>query len=269
VSERPRSLHRAFQPAKRISKACSPRTSHGRVSTSNLMPVSTSCPFTCDRDTGSFSEPNRSNCRNSSMLPGQAVWPYSAVAKRVSRQHAARNNEPAGNIGNLTEHDAIVLIYRSRPCGSTEWKDIRQRVPITWTECHLGGRRPWFRCTVYAHGRYCGRRVATIYHAGDVFACRHCLGLAYGSQQEPVRERGIATARKIRMGLGGGESLTEAFPELRRRHDRAFARSLMGLAKSAERLERWVQMTERFDSDRAGQLQERSPSLAWRFKEVR
>ena len=84
----------------------------------------------------------------------------------------------------------------------------------------------------------------------NAFACRHCLGLAYGSQQEPVRERGIVTARKIRMGLGGGESLTEAFPEkpkgmhwrrysrLRRRHTQAFERSLMGLAKSAERLER-------------------------------
>jgi hypothetical protein len=161
-----------------------------------------------------------------------------------------RNDEPAGRIGILTEHDAIVLIYRSRPYGSTEWKGIRQRVPITWTECHLGGQRPWFRCTVYAHGRYCGRRVATIYHAGDVFACRRCCGLAYASQQEPVHERGIATARKIRMGLGGGENVTEPFPEkpkgmhwrtynrLRRRHDRAFARSLMGLAKSAERLER-------------------------------
>jgi hypothetical protein len=143
--------------------------------------------------------------------------------------------EPAGNIGILTEHDAIVLIYRSRPYGSTEWKDIRQRVPITWTECHLGGRRPWFRCTVYAHGRYCGRRVAKIYHAGDVFACRRCCGLAYASQQEPVRERGITTARKIPMRLGGGESVTGAFPEkpkgmhwrrynrLRRRHGRGRA----------------------------------------------
>jgi hypothetical protein len=67
-----------------------------------------------------------------------------------------------------------------------------------------------------------------------------------------VRERGIATARKIQMRLGGGENVTEPFPEkpkgmhwrtynrLRRRHDRAFARSLMGLAKSAERLERWL-----------------------------
>jgi hypothetical protein len=70
-----------------------------------------------------------------------------------------RNNEPAGNIGILTEHDAIILIYRFHRYGSTEWRDIQQRVPITWTECHLGGRRPWFRCTVYARGRYCGRRV--------------------------------------------------------------------------------------------------------------
>jgi Protein of unknown function (DUF3768) len=34
------------------------------------------------------------------------------------------------------------------------------------------------------------------------------LGLAYASQQEPVRERGILTARKIRMRLGGGENIT-------------------------------------------------------------
>jgi len=67
-----------------------------------------------------------------------------------------------------------------------------------------------------------------------------------------VRERGIETARKIQMRLGGGESVTEAFPEkpkgmhwrrynrLRRRHGQAFERSLMGLSKSVERLERWL-----------------------------
>jgi hypothetical protein len=96
-----------------------------------------------------------------------------------------------------SEVSAVVLIYRFRHFGSTEWRIVRQRVPITWTECHLGGRRPWFKCAVYSNGRYCGRRVAKIYHAGDVFACRHCLGLAYATQQEPVRERGILTARKI------------------------------------------------------------------------
>jgi hypothetical protein len=130
---------------------------------------------------------------------------------------------------------------------------LLQRVPITWTECHLGGRRPWFNCAVYANGQYCGRRVAKVYQAGDVFACRHCCGLAYASQHEPVRERGIAMARKIRMRLGGGENITAAFPErpkhmhrrtydrLRRVHDRAYERSLRGLAKSVERMERWLE----------------------------
>jgi hypothetical protein len=163
-----------------------------------------------------------------------------------------RKNELAGTITIETEHDAVVLIYRSHRFGSTEWRDVRQRVPITWTECHLGGRRPWFKCDVYSNGLYCGRRVTTIYNGGDFFACRHCCGLGYASQQEPVRERGILTARKIRMRLRGGENIMAPFPDkpkgmhwrtydrLRRVHDHAFERSLMGLAKSAERVERWL-----------------------------
>ncbi len=27
---------------------------------------------------------------------------------------------------------------------SRRWRSVEQRVPITWTECHLGGWRPWF-----------------------------------------------------------------------------------------------------------------------------
>jgi hypothetical protein len=80
-----------------------------------------------------------------------------------------RKNELAGTISIETEHDALVLIYRSHRFGSTEWRDVRQRVPITWTECHLGGRRPWFKCDAYSNGLYCGRRVTTIYNGGDFF----------------------------------------------------------------------------------------------------
>jgi hypothetical protein len=56
-----------------------------------------------------------------------------------------------------TEANALLLIYRSRSYGEAEWKSVEQRVPITWTTCHLGGRRPWFICSVYSGGRYCGR----------------------------------------------------------------------------------------------------------------
>ena len=92
--------------------------------------------------------------------------------------------EPSDSINVRAECDAVVLIYRAQSSGSTEWKSIEQRVPITWTACHLGGQRPWFVCSVYSGGRYCGRRVAVLYGAGELFACRRCYGLAYASQQQ-------------------------------------------------------------------------------------
>ena len=155
---------------------------------------------------------------------------------------------PARKLGLLSGGGGALIVRQTTPSTA----GITQRIPIEWTPCTLGGSRPWFRCEAYSNGRYCGRRVALLYSAGRVFACRHCRGLVYASQQEPVRERGITTARKIQMRLGGGESVTGAFPEkpkgmhwrrykrLRRRHAQAFERSLMGLAKSAERLERWL-----------------------------
>jgi hypothetical protein len=92
-------------------------------------------------------------------------------------------------------------------------KTIEQRVPITWSPCHFGGRRPWFRCVVKSNGRYCGRRVALLYGAGEFFACRRCYGLAYESQQESLRHRGLAKARKIRARLGGSANIFDDFPE--------------------------------------------------------
>jgi hypothetical protein len=105
------------------------------------------------------------------------------------------------------------LLHRTRRYGETEWQDIRQRVPITCTDCALGGRRPWFTCPIYSNGRYCGRRVAKLFQAGDLFACRQCYGLAYQSQQENPRDRAISRVQKMRMRLGGSPNLLEPFPE--------------------------------------------------------
>jgi hypothetical protein len=92
--------------------------------------------------------------------------------------------EPTEGIGVLVKADAVVL-FRSRRWGGGYGEFITQRVPVTWTLCALGGRRPWFRCDVYSRDRYCGRRVALLHSAGGLFACRHCRGLVYASQQEP------------------------------------------------------------------------------------
>jgi hypothetical protein len=112
-----------------------------------------------------------------------------------------------------TERDAVVLTYQTRRGLATEWKSISQRVPITWTGCHFGGRRPWFSCSMQIGGRCCGRRVAVLYGLRDYFACRHCYELAYESQQEPIRMRGLLKAQKIRTRLGGDVNIFLAFPE--------------------------------------------------------
>ena len=96
------------------------------------------------------------------------------------------SGERTASINVSTERDAVVLTYKTRDSQATEWKSISQRVPITWTDLHFGGRRPWFICSVCSHGQYCGRRVAVLYSLRDYFACRHCYDLAYESQQEPI-----------------------------------------------------------------------------------
>jgi hypothetical protein len=93
---------------------------------------------------------------------------------------------PSGNISVRTETDAVVLIYRPRSRVAAS-KLIEQRVVITWTACHFGGRRPWFICPGHSGGRYCGQRVAVLYDGGESFACRRCYGLAYASAPAHIR----------------------------------------------------------------------------------
>jgi hypothetical protein len=121
------------------------------------------------------------------------------------------NGEPNGNIGVTSGADAVELSYRVQ-CHGADWKDVNQRIPLAWTACRYGGRRPWFVCAVYANGRYCGRRVVKLFAGGELFACRHCYQLAYASQQEGPQTRGISQAQKIRTRLGGSGDLSEPFP---------------------------------------------------------
>ena len=58
-------------------------------------------------------------------------------------------------------------------------------------------------CSARANDRYCGRRVAVLYAAGELFACRCCCGLAYASQQKSPLVRNVSRSQKIRMRLGG------------------------------------------------------------------
>ena len=117
------------------------------------------------------------------------------------------DGEPAGSIGVRTESDAIVLMFRWRSRTDSEWKPVDQRISITWTDCHFGGRRPWCLCPC------CGRCAGLLYSVSSLFSCRQCNGLAYRSQRALPRHRAISRARKIRRRLGGSASVMDEFPE--------------------------------------------------------
>jgi hypothetical protein len=138
--------------------------------------------------------------REGKLLPGQSfevAWAF--------------DGERCAGIRVGTEWQAVVLMFRVQRAEG--WEDIRQRVPLTWTPCHLGGCRPWFRCNVQTNGQYCGRRVVLLYSADGPFACRTCYGLPYASQRESLRHRGLTKARKIRARLGGSANMFDDFPD--------------------------------------------------------
>ena len=104
-------------------------------------------------------------------------------------------SDPFGCIKVRIETDAVVLMYRARSWGDADWKSVEQRVPITWTACRLGGHRPGFVCPIYSDGQYCGRRVALLYGAGELFACRCCYRVAYAGQHEALYFRDLKKAQ--------------------------------------------------------------------------
>ena len=109
-----------------------------------------------------------------------------------------RDGETVASIQLRTETNRVMLRYRHKSGGS-DWQQMDYPVRLDWTECTLGGRRPWFLCPA----RGCAQRVALLYigRAG-IFACRHCYKLAYACQRESRDDRATRRADRIRDRLG-------------------------------------------------------------------
>ena len=137
-----------------------------------------------------------------------------------------------------TERDALILSYCTRHFLG-EVKNTEQRVPIAWTACHFGGRRPWFICGARVNGRYCGRRAAVLYLGGEVFACRKCHGLAYESQQGGLLLRNLRKSQSIRLRLGGSLDPFAPFPAKPRRMHKRTYRRLRAQARACCGLRLW------------------------------
>jgi hypothetical protein len=117
-----------------------------------------------------------------------------------------RLGEPLGEVRMTVESDILFLLAEVPNSEGSQKKTNVQGVSVAWTPCRFGGQRPWFLCPVNS----CRRRCAKVYLAEDFFACRRCLGLAYARQQEPVRQRGLHKARKIRASLGGSANMMDS-----------------------------------------------------------
>jgi hypothetical protein len=179
------------------------------------------------------------NCRSIDVLRWNSLG-YFRSPMRFSWTWTYDNGEVA-SVNVETQHSSVTLRYRARSY-EEDWSNVEQQVPIDWKPCLDGRKRPWFICSVYANGVYCERRVRKLYGAGRLFACRHCYNLAYASQHESLRYRGLGKARKIRARLGGSPNMLEEFPEkpkgmhwrtydrLRATHDVAYMRSMQGLS---------------------------------------
>jgi hypothetical protein len=106
-------------------------------------------------------------------------------------------------------HVRLTYRYRGR---EDAWQDSEEVIEVTYTPCHYGGERPWFRCPGQTSTGRCSRRVAMLYSAGPYFLCRHCYDLRYESERESPPLRLISKAQKIRERLGGSASLMQRFP---------------------------------------------------------
>lgn len=135
------------------------------------------------------------------------------------------------------ERERVRLTYRTRDYGADDWKDMDYSVRVVWTDCALGGQRPWWQCPALR----CGRRVAVLY-GGGVYACRHCHKLAYRTQRRQADDRASSKADKIRKRLGWDAGILNlpggkpkgmhwrTFEQLQAAHDVHTNQALAGMA---------------------------------------
>jgi hypothetical protein len=120
------------------------------------------------------------------------------------------------NVGVLADEESLRLA-RSVTFG----QDIvvsYQAVGLVRSPCNLGGERTYFICSGVGSGHACGRRVVKLYAAHQYFLCRHCLGLAYASQDEDAWGRAQLRAMKKRKRITWNQNIQAPLPLKKPKH---------------------------------------------------
>jgi hypothetical protein len=123
------------------------------------------------------------------------------------------NWEPTEGIGVLRKADGVVLMFRSRSWPDKYGPTIMQRIPIAWTLCTLGGRRPWFRCEARPNGSTAAVGLLSCIRGAVSSPAATALAWSMIARTRRPSLRAIRRVRKIRMRLGAGFSFAEPFPD--------------------------------------------------------
>lgn len=110
------------------------------------------------------------------------------------------DDELTGSVSAISDANGVRLIYSTREHGEDS-KQFAYTVPVVWTPCNFGGKRPWFLCP------RCNARVGVLY-CRSRFLCRKCHNLRYKSQRQCILGRTIARMAKLESRIGvNGNSL--------------------------------------------------------------
>jgi hypothetical protein len=90
------------------------------------------------------------------------------------------NQEDAVDDEHEPQATGFRLVYTTTDTRTDETENHDYVVPVEWTPCNFGGRRPWFRCP------RCDDRVGKLYlpPRGHYFLCRDCHDLSYRSSRK-------------------------------------------------------------------------------------
>lgn len=106
---------------------------------------------------------------------------------------AGVKNSVRVEVSKLDDGGYLRIYYTQTNYDTNEKKEFDYKIPLTTTPCRYGGKRYWFRCPWNKNGKYCGRRVGTLYIDGDYFACRHCYNLTYSSRNARPHDVGFVS----------------------------------------------------------------------------
>lgn len=135
-----------------------------------------------------------------------------------------RGGEPAGDIGyscDMRDPDAGELVLRfTSGCSRGEPKEQVQRIALSYTEPHLGGRRWWMHCPKT------GERVGKLYvpPGGDIFASRKAWRIGYQSQRNAPRDRAFEALFRLQRRLGCTQGWEQPIYRPKGMHHRTFAK---------------------------------------------